>query len=369
MISLADKYGISIIARNGDTTGNRQQATDNQQTDRQQPAVSSQPRLRVGVIGVGYLGKFHAEKYARMNDVELAGIVDSDKSQAENVAGKLSAKAYPNYQDLLGKVDAVSIVVPTPAHFSISKFFLENDVDVLIEKPMTTTLKEADELIRIAESRGCIVQVGHLERFNPAVVALRDIVKKPMFIESHRLSVYKGRGTDVSVVLDLMIHDIDIILNFVKSEIKNIHSSGIPVISGHVDIANARLEFANGCVANVTASRISTKNERKIRLFQKDTYVSVDFANHDITVIQMRETGENAETELIPGMDIKRMNFEKGDALDDELKSFVRSVINREASEVTGQMGRDALKIALSVMDQICDRLQQAKDKGHSSFG
>ncbi len=365
MIALANKYGISIIARNGDTSTTQYPTPDTQHpaSGIQQPATSNQPRLRVGVIGVGYLGKFHAEKYAQMDDVELAGVVDSYKSQAEEVAGKFGVKAYQNYQELLGKVDAVSIVVPTPAHFAISKFFLENDIDVLIEKPMTITLKEADELISIAESRGCIVQVGHLERFNPAVVALRDIVKKPMFIESHRLSVYKGRGTDVSVVLDLMIHDIDIILNFVRSEIKNIHASGIPVISGHVDIANARLEFASGCVANVTASRISTKNERKIRLFQKDAYVSVDFASHDITVIRMRETGKSVETELIPGMDISRMNFQKGDALDDELKSFVRSVINREASEVTGQMGRDALKIALSVMDQIGDRIQQAKDK------
>ncbi|MBT9440161.1 MAG: Gfo/Idh/MocA family oxidoreductase, partial [Desulfobacterales bacterium] len=229
-------------------------------------------KLRVGVIGTGYLGKFHAEKYAGMDEVELVGVVDIEKEKAENTAANFGISAYTNYKDLFGKVDAVSIVVPTPVHFTVSKNFLENGIDVLIEKPITTTLEEADELIKIAESKDLIIQVGHLERFNPAVVALQDIVKNPRFIESHRLSIYKERCTDVSVILDLMIHDIDIILNFVRYSIKSIHAAGIPVISKHVDIANARLEFENGCVANVTASRISTKNERKIRLFQKDAY-------------------------------------------------------------------------------------------------
>ncbi len=223
-------------------------------------------------------------------------------------------------------------------------------VDLLIEKPMTSTLRQADELIDFAESHGLLIQVGHLERFNSAVAALRNIVTAPMFIESHRLATFKGRGTDVSVVLDLMIHDIDIISNFVRSEIRAIRAAGIPVISHEVDIANARLEFENGCVANVTASRISIKNERKIRLFQRDAYVSVDFSNHHITVI--RKTGEHPEG-IIPGMEIQELCFTKGDALDDELKSFVRAVKRREVPEVTGQMGRDALRIALDIMDQI----------------
>jgi predicted dehydrogenase len=309
-------------------------------------------KLHVGVVGVGYLGSFHAEKYARMDDVELVGVVDVDKSQAEKIAGRFNTKAYLHHKYLFGKVDAVSIVVPTPAHFSVAKDFLTNHIDVLVEKPMSETTEQADELIRFAKSKNLIIQVGHLERFNPAVVALRDIIKQPMFIESHRLSLYKDRCTDVSVVLDLMIHDIDIILNFVRSEIVNIHAAGIPVISGHVDIANARLEFKSGCIANVTASRISTKNERKIRLFQKDTYISVDFANQGITVIQ-----RNADVEggLIPGMEIKQLSFAKSDALEDELTSFVRTVRTRENPEVTGQMGRDALKIALSIMKQIRD--------------
>jgi predicted dehydrogenase len=215
---------------------------------------------------------------------------------------------------------------------------------------MTATIEEAEALLKIAEERGCIIQVGHLERFNPAVVALKGHINQPRFIESHRLSQFNERGLDVSVVLDLMIHDIDIILNFVRSPIKTIHAAGIAVISDNIDIANARLQFNNGCVANVTASRISMKNERKIRIFQKDSYTSVDFANNDITIIR---PGEQQASKMIPGMAIEQKSFSKADALDDELKSFVQSVINRQSPEVTGQMGRDALKIALSIMDQI----------------
>ena len=316
-------------------------------------------KLRIGVVGAGYLGKFHAEKYSQMDDVELVGIADSDRVQAESVSKKIKTNAYTDYRDLIGKTDAVSVVVPTPAHFKVSRDFLENDIDVLIEKPITATLGEADELISISETRGLIIQVGHLERFNPAILALKDIVKNPRFIESHRLSIFKERGTDVSVVLDLMIHDIDIISGFVKSEIKSIHAAGIPVITGLADIANTRLEFMNGCVANVTASRISTKNERKIRLFQQDAYISVDFANHEITVVRKK----NSEKEsLIPGMEIKQICFKKSDALKDELTAFVKAVNRREAPEVTGQVGRDALKTALSVMEQIESSKKQLFD-------
>jgi predicted dehydrogenase len=307
-------------------------------------------KLRVGVVGTGYLGKFHAEKYARMPDVELVGVADIDAEQVRKVANQFDTEALTDYRRMLEKVDAVSVVVPTSNHFEISRDFLEHDVDVLIEKPITTTLAEADALIEIAESRGLIIQVGHLERFNPAVVALRDIVKRPMFIESHRLSIFKPRATDVSVVLDLMIHDIDIISNYAGSKLKNLHAAGIPVVSDRVDIANARLEFENGCVANVTASRISTRNERKIRLFQRDAYISVDFANHQITIVRQDEGQADS---VIPGMSIDELKFTKADALDDELKSFVRSVKNREVPEVNGPVGRHALEIALTVMEQI----------------
>ena len=317
-------------------------------------------KLRVGVVGVGYLGQFHAEKYSKMSDVELVGIVDINQSRAEAVARKLNTTIYTEHQALFGKVDAVSIAVPTPSHFVIARDFLKNNVDILIEKPITQTIEEADELIRLSESKNLMVQVGHLERFNPAIVALKDIVKQPMFIESHRLSIFKERCTDVSVVLDLMIHDIDLILNFVRSDISGVRASGVPVVSEHIDIANARLEFASGCVANVTASRISTKNERKIRLFQRDAYVSVDFSKREITAIQQKNTDRCG---LIPGMDIKKMSFETGDALENELASFVQAVIHRKIPEVTAQMGRDALKIALNVMDQIKEGVQKFLQK------
>ena len=306
--------------------------------------------IRVGVVGTGYLGKYHAEKYARMENVDLIGVADIDSSAAEDVAHRHNTRAFSDHRHLLQMVDAVSIVVPTSLHFDISRDFLDHDVDVMIEKPMTTTLEQADELISFAESKGLIIQVGHLERFNPAVTALRGIVSKPMFIESHRLSIYKPRALDVSVVLDLMIHDIDLISNFVGAGIADIRAAGIPVTTDQVDIANARLEFDSGCVANVTASRVSMKNERKIRLFQRDAYISVDFANHAITLVRRNEKVRDS---LIPGMEIRQLDFEKGDALEEELKAFVAAVAGRKRPEVDGRVGRNALQIALHVMDQI----------------
>ena len=311
-------------------------------------------KIRVGVVGVGYLGKFHAEKYARMPDVELVGVADINSSRAQKIAGRLSTNAFTHHNQLIGKVEAVSIAVPTPAHYGVSKDFLDHDIDVLIEKPMTTSITEADALIESAEARGLILQVGHLERFNPATVALQDIVRRPLFIEAHRLCLFPERNTDVSVVLDLMIHDIDIILNFVQSEIVNIHAAGAPVICEHVDIANVRLEFNSGCVANVTASRVSAKNQRKLRIFQKDAYVSVDFANHEITVIRQDQDACNP---LIPGMDIEQLSFSDSDALEDELSAFIAAVSSRGAPQVSGRVGRKSLIIAMDIMEQIALRL------------
>jgi predicted dehydrogenase len=306
--------------------------------------------VRVGVIGVGYLGKFHAEKYSRMDNVQLMGVVDVNRSLAEEVAARFDTRAFADLQDLIGHVDAVSIVVPTEDHFAVAAKCLNHDLDVMIEKPMTATLEQADELIKIAESRGRIMQIGHLERFNPAVIALKDIVHNPMFIEAHRLSIFKDRSTDVSVVLDLMIHDIDIIMNIVKSKIKSIHAAGAPVICEHADIANVRLEFESGCVANVTASRISTKNQRKIRMFQKDAYVSVDFTTRDITIIRR---DESITGDLIPGMDISQLSFSESDALEDEIASYIQAVSTRQNPVVSGNAGRKALEVALSITDQI----------------
>jgi predicted dehydrogenase len=315
-------------------------------------------RLRVGVIGVGYLGKFHAEKYAGMDGVELVGVVDIDPERADKIAQRFGTRAFTTHAALFGKVDAVSVAVPTPIHFAVSKDCLEHDIDVLVEKPIATTLKEAESLIRIAKDKSRIIQVGHLERFNSAVVALKELIKSPVFIESHRLSIYKDRCVDVSVVHDLMIHDIDIIMNFVKSQIERIHAVGAPVITEHVDIANARLEFANGCVANITASRISTRNARKIRFYQKDAYIAVDFANHTITTISQTANSRNG---LIPGMEIKKLDLAKGDALQEELTSFAEAVCERKMPDVTGQMGRDALEIALNIIGQI--------ENGNSEIG
>ncbi len=307
-------------------------------------------KVRAAVVGVGYLGKFHAEKYSKMDNIELVGVVDIRKAQAEKIAGNVGSKPFFDYRDLFGLVDAVSIAVPTPLHYEIGKAFLEHDIDVLIEKPITTTVEEADELIEIADRKSLVLQVGQLERFNPAVTAVQHVVDHPIFIESNRLGIYKERGTDVSVVLDLMIHDIDIILNFVRSGIKYCHAMGTSVVSDNIDIANAHIEFDNGAVANVTASRISNKNERKIRLFQKDGYVSVDFANRSIVHVRPGKKDNNCP---IPGMHLEEKCFTQGDALEDEIRSFISAVESRKSPEVSGQMGRDALKMALDITQQI----------------
>ena len=312
--------------------------------------------IRVGVVGVGYLGKFHAEKYFGMPNVRLVGVADTNRARAEEVANRFGCRAFVDYRELLGSIEAVSVVVPTDSHYSVGLDFLNHDVDVLIEKPMTTTLEQADELIGVAESRGRILQVGHLERFNPAVLALKDLIDHPMFIEAHRLSVFKDRSTDVSVVLDLMIHDIDIILNIVNSEIQSIHAAGVPVICEHVDIANVRLQFESGCVANVTASRISTKNQRKIRLFQKDAYMAVDFASREITLIRRNE---NHSDSLVPGTDFQQLCFSETDVLEDELTSFIQAVQTRNAPEVSGHAGRKALAVALDIMNQVDMAIKQ----------
>lgn len=312
--------------------------------------------IRVGVIGVGYLGQYHAEKYSQMDNVNLVGVADIDQARAEAIAARYDSRAFTDYRDLLCKVDAVSIVVPTESHFDVGLESLKRDVDVMIEKPMTTTLEQADKLIEIAETKRRILQVGHLERFNPAVLALKDFLTRPMFIEVHRLSIFKDRSTDVSVVLDLMIHDIDILLNIVKSNIQSIHAAGVPVICDHADIANVRMQFNSGCVANVTASRISTKNQRKIRIFQKDTYISVDFASREITLIRRNEKNSNS---VVPGMEFQQMCFTEADVLEDELTSYVQSVSTRKAPVVSGHAGRKALAVALDIMGQVDEAIER----------
>ncbi len=244
--------------------------------------------MRTAVVGAGYLGRFHAQKYAALADSTLIGIADPDPRARATLAAELGGAAYAGHRELHGRVDAVSVVTPTPTHHAIAKDLLEGGVHVLVEKPMTVTIAEAEDLIGAAHRAGRVLQVGHLERFNAAVRALQPILTVPRFIESARLAPFKIRGTDVDVVLDLMIHDIDLILSIVRSPVVSVDAVGTSVFSGEIDIANARLRFASGCVANATASRVSMKTERKLRLFQDDAYVSVDLQQKVRTLIRKR---------------------------------------------------------------------------------
>ena len=309
-------------------------------------------KLKCAVIGTGYLGKFHAEKYASLPDCELVAVVDINKEAALAVAEKHGAKALTDYQVLLGEVDAVSIVVPTTLHHLVSKDFLDAGAHVLVEKPITVTVAEADELITIAKQKNLILQVGHLERFNPAVLGL-DKDEKPLFIESHRLSPFNPRANDVSVVLDLMIHDIDIILALVDSEVERIDASGTAVLSQGTDIANARLLFKNGCVANVTASRISMKMERKMRLFRPSSYISVDFQNRILTKYR---TGKKEMFPGIPEIETEESVFESGDALLEEIKHFVNCIHPGVNPLVSGEAGRRALATAIQITRLLGDK-------------
>ena len=248
--------------------------------------MGGERKTRVGVIGVGHVGQHHARIYRELPGVELAGIADIDPARLQEVKRVTEAPVFQDYRELFGHVEAVSLAVPTHLHAQIARECLDRGVDVLVEKPMAQTLEEAEELTDLAKRRGRILQVGHVERFNGAVRALHRIVKTPGFIECHRLSPFPQRGTDVDVILDLMIHDIDIILSLVKSPVSQVNAVGVPVLTDRVDISNARLEFASGCVANVTASRVSIERLRKIRIFQPDTYISLDYASQEITLFR-----------------------------------------------------------------------------------
>jgi len=309
-------------------------------------------KLKCAVIGTGYLGKFHAEKYATLSDCELVAVVDINEQAAQTVAEKHGARALTDYASLLGTVDAVSIVVPTTLHHQVAKDFLNAGVHVLVEKPITVTVAEADELIAIAKEKNLILQVGHLERFNPAVLGL-DKEEKPLFIESHRLSPFNPRANDVSVVLDLMIHDIDIILALVDSEIERIDASGTPVLTQGTDIANARLTFKNGCVANVTASRISMKMERKMRLFRPSSYISVDFQNR---VLSKYQTGTKEMFPGVPEIISEESTFDSADALLEEIKHFVNCIHTGDNPLVSGVAGRRALATAIQITQLLGDK-------------
>jgi predicted dehydrogenase len=301
--------------------------------------------LKCAVIGTGYLGKFHAEKYANLPESQLIAVVDTNEAVAQQIGQTYQVQSFSDYKSILGLVDAVSIVVPTTLHYEVAKDFLLAGSHVLIEKPITTTIAQADELIEIAKSKNLILQVGHLERFNPAILAL-DHDEKPLFIESHRLSPFNPRANDVSVVLDLMIHDIDIILALVDSEIARIDASGTAVLTKGTDIANARMTFKNGCVANVTASRISMKLERKMRLFRPNSYVSVDFQNR---ILQRYQTSEKEIFPNVPDIISQETIFETSDALMAEIKQFLQCIQTGKQPLVTGEAARRALATAIDI--------------------
>ena len=303
----------------------------------------------MGVVGIGYLGKFHAEKYASIPEVNLIGLADILPEKAREWADKLGTKAFPNHRSLLGKVDAVSIVVPTDQHYQVAKDFLRAGCDVLVEKPICSTLGEAEELISLGRKKGRILQVGHLERFNPAILAVREKIRVPLFIECHRLTPFRGRGTEVDVVLDLMIHDLDIIFSFVRSPVKNIHAVGVPVLTDKVDIANTRVEFEGGCVANITASRISFEDQRRIRVFQPDTYLAMDYASKEITLYHRIFSTETQKFHIAA----ESIEVEPGDALEKEIRSFIASCRSRTTPVVTGEDGKNALAVAMRINEQI----------------
>jgi len=302
--------------------------------------------LNVAVIGVGHLGKWHADKYAASDDCNLVAVVDSDLDTARAIADKHGAEAVTNYQDILDRIDAVSLVVPTSLHFQIARDCLSAGIHCLIEKPITETVDEAQTLIDLAKEKNLVLQVGHIERFNSVMMDIDQILDQPQFIESTRLAPFTPRATDVSVILDLMIHDIDIILDLIDSPIKHISASGISVLSDEIDIANARLEFDSGCVANVTASRISRKRERKIRIFQKDAYISADFQEKILTV---NRKGEEQTENGFHDITHSEKTYDDTDALNLEVQDFIQAIHSGNPPKVSGEDGKRALQTAIEI--------------------
>jgi predicted dehydrogenase len=314
-------------------------------------------KTRVGVVGVGYLGQFHAEKYAKMEGVELVGVVDVSPSRSKEIAKRTHTQPFFHHSELFKRAQAVSIAVPTASHHAIAKDFFLHGIDVLLEKPISRTLEEADELISLAESKGLILQVGHLERFNGALRALERHVRNPLFIDSHRLGPFTGRGADVNVVLDLMIHDIDIILNLVHSRPKALQAVGIPVITPHIDIANARIEFDNGCTANLTASRVSKEKTRRTQVFQPDRILSIDYISQRVS---LSKRAERQGKKAIPRILTRGILTKKTDLLRAEIDSFLQSVKGRGNVRVSGWDGKRALGVALQIIQKI-DRLNEER--------
>lgn len=300
-------------------------------------------KIKVAVIGAGKLGAIHARIYSQLTDAELVGICDIDRKKSKEIAQNINTDFYPDYRQLIPKVDAVSIAVPTILHYKIGREFLNHKIHCLIEKPITANLKEAKKLLRLAQGKNCILQVGHIERFNPAIGAIAKLPGQPRFIECHRLGRFTPRVKDIGVVLDLMIHDIDIMLALVKSEIKSIDAIGVKVLTGHEDIANARIKFENGAIANLTASRVSDEVMRKIRIFKENTYISLDYAQQEAVIY--RKIKNKIIARSIP--------IKKEEPLKAELESFIHCIQQNKTPLVSGYDAYAALKLAFQILEKI----------------
>ena len=305
-------------------------------------------KIASAVVGVGYLGRFHAEKYASSAKATLIGVVDIDEARATEIAASVGVEAFTDYRELFGRVRCVSIAVPTGFHYRVARDFIDAGIDVLVEKPLTADITEARELVRAAKANNVLLQVGHLERFNPAIRRLEGVIKDPKFVECHRLAPFVERGTDVDVVLDLMIHDIDVIASLVRAPVERVEAVGVPVLTDKPDIANARIKFANGCIANVTSSRVSLKRERKIRFFQPDAYISIDYDQRKAQIFYKPAPGAG-------WLDIRHETVEikEGDALADEIESFLDCVGSRNLPLVGGAEALRALEIASTISSQL----------------
>lgn len=299
--------------------------------------------LRAAVVGVGHLGRYHADKYAALPGVRLVGIVDRDPARAREVADALGVAVFADHHALVGKVDCASVAVPTAAHAAVGLDLLAAGIDVLIEKPLASTAAEGAALVRAADAAGRILQVGHLERFNPALRAAAAVITEPRFLECHRLAPFVDRGTDVDVIRDLMIHDLDVIQSFIPAEVESVEAVGVPVLTPRIDIANARLRFANGCIANVTASRVSMKRERMLRLFQPDAYVAIDYDQRRVRIIRR---GAPVTPDALPNITAEEHDAGQGDPLRDEIAAFVEAVAHRTTPLVGGREGLRALELA-----------------------
>ena len=314
--------------------------------------------LRVGVVGVGYLGGLHAAKYAALDSAELVGVCDSDRGRAAEVAAANGCAAFDAPAELAAAVDALSIAVPTAAHEAVAVAAIEGGVDVLVEKPLAATIAEAERIAGAAARHGRLLQIGHLERFHPALAEARQVVGRPRFIECHRLAPFAGRGADVSVVQDVMIHDLDLLASLVGEPVVSVEAIGVSVLSEHVDLANARLRFRGGCVANVTASRVSLKRERRLRVFQPEAYVAIDFDAHRLLVARLPEGAREAGGNPMESIELDQRDYDDADPLAEELAAFVAAVSTRGDVQVGPDEAIAAMRLATDIEEAIAEAAQ-----------